>query len=139
MRIKLDMPENILFSTKIDVLVQHLNYGNHLGNDSILSIIHEARVRFFYHLGYTEKDISGTGIIMTDVAIVYQSEGFYGNSLNIQMAVADVTLKSFDLYYQIYNESTKKTLAIAKTGILGFDYETKRSKKFSDLFLSKIS
>jgi hypothetical protein len=35
------------------------------GNDSLLSIIHEARVRFQY-LEYSESNIEGSGIIMID-------------------------------------------------------------------------
>ena len=62
-RIKLHMPETYLFSTNIDVRITDLNYGNHLANDSLLSIIHEARVRFLNHFGYTELDIEGIGLV----------------------------------------------------------------------------
>ncbi|MBI3234969.1 MAG: thioesterase family protein [Bacteroidetes bacterium] len=138
MRIKLEPPSNILFETQIEILVQHLNYGNHLGNDSLLSILHEARMRFFISIGYTEKDLDGTGVIMTDVAIVYKSEGFHGNILNVKMGVNDMTNKSFDLYYIVFNLTTNQDLAVAKTGILGFDYETRKTKSFSDVFLNKL-
>lgn len=119
-------------------MVQHLNYGNHLGNDSLLSLIHESRVRFFNHLGYSEKDIAGTAVIMTDVAIVYKSEGFYGDRLLFHLGVADVTPKSFDIFYRVQNVSSGKDLAEAKTGILGFDYDTRKSKSFPTEFISKI-
>ena len=139
MRIKLEMPDKILFSTEIEILVQHINYGNHLGNDSVLSIIHESRVRFFHHLGHSEKSIDGTGVIMTDAVINYLSEGFYGHKLKIDIGVKDITPKIFDIYYEIENKTTNKKLAIAKTGIFGYDYTTTKTQEFSSKFIEIIS
>jgi acyl-CoA thioesterase FadM len=74
-RIKLQMPKTYQFSTTIGVRINDLNYGNHLGNDALLSIIHEARVRFLNSLGYTEIDVEGVGILMADSVIIYKSQG----------------------------------------------------------------
>ncbi len=43
-----------LFSATLEVRISDINYGNHLGHDSLVSLLHEARVRFLRHLGYTE-------------------------------------------------------------------------------------
>ena len=40
-RIKLNMPENYLFRTEIPIRITDINYGAHVGNDSLLSIIHD--------------------------------------------------------------------------------------------------
>ncbi len=53
-RIKIEMPEKFIYKTEIPVRITDINYGGHLGNDSLLSIIHEARVRFLKHLEYSE-------------------------------------------------------------------------------------
>ena len=45
-RIQINLPEHFCFSTRITVEVGHLNYGNHLANDAVLRIAHEARLRF---------------------------------------------------------------------------------------------
>ena len=58
-RIKLDLPSNFNYQTNIKVRISDINYGGHLGNDSILSIIHESRVRFLNEYGFSEKDILG--------------------------------------------------------------------------------
>ena len=43
-RVKIKFPaENPLFITTIHVRIGDINYGGHVGNDAILSIIHEAR------------------------------------------------------------------------------------------------
>jgi len=54
-RIKLELPEIMVFSTEIPVRITDINYGGHLGNDSILSIVQEARVRFLNKYNYSEK------------------------------------------------------------------------------------
>ncbi|WP_255669390.1 hypothetical protein [Myroides oncorhynchi] len=41
-RVKLNLPTEFIFETKIPVRITDLNYGNHLGNDKLLSISHAA-------------------------------------------------------------------------------------------------
>ena len=53
-RIKIDLPDHFVFSTEIPIYIGHINYGHHLDNALLLSLISEARVRFFKSLGYTE-------------------------------------------------------------------------------------
>ena len=53
-RIKLTVPEkNILTAVLIPVRIGDINYGNHLGNDAFVSIIHEARVQWLRQNNYT--------------------------------------------------------------------------------------
>ncbi|MDI3319890.1 acyl-CoA thioesterase [Pinibacter soli] len=127
-RIKIDLPATFTFSTSIDIRISDLNYGGHVGNDTILSLLHEARVRFLKHYGYSELDLEGIGIIMGDVAIEYKAEGFYGDKLKIEVCAAEFTRVSFDIFYRITKEQEGKNIAvaIAKTGIVGYDYTLKK-------------
>lgn len=125
-RVKIELPEKFIFKTEIVIRVSDLNYGAHLGNDSILTICHEARLRFLKHFGYSELDIEGSGIIMTDAAIQYKAEGFYGDELIIEIAVMDFTKKSCDFVYRFTNKKTQKLIALAKTGIVFYDYKNKK-------------
>ena len=137
-RIKLQMPETYLFSTIIEVRITDLNYGNHLANDSLLSIIHEARVRFLKHHNYTELDIDGIGIMMADVVIIYKSQSYYGDSLEIQVGVGDISKKSCDFYYRVTKEEDN-VVALCKTAIVFFDYHTQKPVRIPEPFLEKIS
>lgn len=120
-RIKLDFNNKVLFSTTISVRITDLNYGNHLANDKVLSILHEARVQFLHHYGYSEMDFAGVSIIMGDVAIEYKNQAFYNDQLLIEISVSDFSRVSFDINYKI---STKeKLIAKAKTGIVTFNYQ----------------
>ena len=137
-RIKIEIPEKFLFKTEISVRISDINYGGHLGNDSLLSIIHEARVRFLKHLGYSEKDVEGIGIIMNDAAIQYKAESFYGDELLIEVGVMDFSKIGCDIVYRITNSDNKKEIALAKTGIVFFDYENKKVAPLPEKFKLKI-
>ncbi|MCH5718100.1 acyl-CoA thioesterase [Niabella hibiscisoli] len=56
-RIKVPLPPHFTFSTSIAIRITDVNYGGHVGNDAILSIIHEARLQFLKALGYSEMNI----------------------------------------------------------------------------------
>jgi len=125
-RVKLDLPDRFEFSTEIQVRIGDINYGGHLGNDTVLSLIHEARVRFLQKYGFTEANIDGVGLIMTDAVIVYKSEGFYGDTLTIDVTVGDFSRSGCDFFYRFTNKLTRKEVARAKTGIVFFDYKTRK-------------
>ncbi len=124
-RIKIDLPENYAFATNIPLRVSDINYGGHLGNDALLSILHEARLRYLQQLGYSELRFGENALIMADAAIEYKGEGFMGDVLTIQIAAADFTKYGFDLIYQVVNQSNKP-IAYAKTGMLCFNYDTRK-------------
>ncbi len=137
-RLKIDLPQKYIFETEIEIRITDLNYGGHLGNDVFLSIIHEARVRFLKKLGYSEKDIEGVSIIMGDAAIVYKSEVFHGDVLNVQIALDDLSRMSCDLKYLLINKTTGKEAARAKTGIVFFDYQSRNITDMPEKFRTLI-
>ena len=140
-RIKINLPNSFPFSTDISVRITDLNYGGHVGNDAILSIIHEARVQYLKSIGFEHegKGPGGVGIIMTDAAIVYAGEIFYGVTLNIQIAVMDIERYSFDLVYKITSLNTEKTLVKAKTNILCFNYDTRKRIEIPPELMKKLN
>lgn len=137
-RIKLDLPEKFDFSTEIAVRISDINYGGHLGHDSVLSLTHEARLRLLRKYDFTEIDIDGSGLIISDVAIVYKSEAFYGETLKIEVATSDFSKYGCDFIYKITEKETGREIARAKTGIVFFDYENRKvapvPEKFKAIF-----
>src|SRR5512140_2273660 len=106
-RVKLQLPASFPFRTEIPVRISDINYGGHLGNDAVLSIVHEARIQFLRNLGYSELDIEGTGIMMTYAVIVYSSEGFYGDVLSIEIGATDFQFTQCDIIFRLTNKTTK--------------------------------
>ena len=137
-RIKIELPKKFIFKTEIQIRITDINYGGHLGNDSLLSIVHEARVRFLKHLGYSESNVEGVGIIMIDSAIQYKSEGFYGEELAIEVSVNDFSSIGCDFVYRLTNKEKSKEIAVAKTGIVFFDYGKRKTVKVPSEFVEKV-
>ena len=125
-RVEIELPESFLFETEIPVRIGDVNYGGHLGNDAVLSIAHEARVRFLASHGLTELDAGGPGIVLTDAAVVYRAEGRWGMRLAVAIAAADVRTRGLDLLYRMSDAATGAEIARVKTGVLFFDYRTRR-------------
>lgn len=125
-RIKIDMPDNYSFTTSLTVRINDINYGGHLGNEAVLAYIQEARMRFLNYLHYTELDIEGSGLIMTDSAIVYRGQSFYADVLQIDISVQDFNKYGCDFYYLMTNKKTTEEIAYAKTGIVFFDYQARK-------------
>ncbi|GAB2773242.1 acyl-CoA thioesterase FadM [Hymenobacter luteus] len=137
-RVKVQLPETYLLAVEIPVRITDLNYGAHLGNDALLSILHEARVQFLRHLGQAEYDpATGLGHIMADVAIEYKGEGFYGDVLHIQMAATDLGKYGFDLVYWVKNQAGRE-IARAKTGMLGFNYTTRQLLPLPEEYAARL-
>lgn len=120
-RIKIALPKTFIFQTTLSVRINNINYGGHLGHDSVLTLSHEARVRFFDHLGYSELDIEGVAIILGDAAIVYRGEAFYKDILSIDITIENYTRVGCDMFYLIKNKESGKEIAHVKTGIVFFN------------------
>ena len=127
-RIKIETPDNFSFITYIPIRITDLNYGGHVGNDIVLSIIHEARVQFLNHHGYKELNFEGVGLIMSDVAIEFKNEIFYGDKIKAFVTTGEFSKVGFDIFYKLEKEVSKKNIlvAIAKTGMVCYDYQLKK-------------
>src|SRR6478752_6506502 len=139
-RISIDLPEEFIFTAEIIVRASDLNYGGHVGNDSILTLFQETRILFYRHMGFkNELNLDGSvGQLMSDAAVVYKSESFLGDELTIQIAVADFNKYGFDLLYKMSNKATGKEVARGKTGIVCFDYEKRKVASVPDVLKSKL-
>ncbi|MET7000529.1 acyl-CoA thioesterase [Chitinophaga defluvii] len=130
-RVKLDLPASFNFSLQVPVRIQDVNYGGHVGNDAIVSIMHEARIQFLHSAGCKELDHDGTGLIMADLCTVYKGEGFQGDIFEVAVAAGEYSAFGFDLFYRITTTREEKTILIAeaKTGMVCFDYTQRKVAK----------
>jgi acyl-CoA thioester hydrolase len=140
-RIKVELPGAFSFSTRIKIRITDLNYGGHVGNDTFLSLVHEARQQFLKHHGYAELDFDGHGVIMADAAIEFKSELNYGDEVEIWVAAVNFTRLGFDLYYRLemVNASGNILAGKAKTGMLCYDYDAKKVISLSEAAKENLS
>ena len=138
-RISIDLPARFTFATEITIYINHINYGNHLDNSALLSLVSEARVRFFKSMNYSELDVEGFGIIVADAAVQYKSEAFHGEVLVIQMTANDFNKYGCDLVWQIADQATGREVARGKTGIVFFDYAARKIAPVPDAFRARLA
>ena len=140
-RIKIEIPEKIIGTFIVPVRIADINYGNHVGNDAFVSIIHEARMQWLKQYDYTELKIEGIGLIMTDLAIEFKNESFYGDVVEVKLGVADITRVGIDLYYQLFAKRNNENILIAnaKTGMVCFDYDKRKVASIPEKFLTILT
>lgn len=133
-RIKIEIPEKIIGTFIIPIRIADINYGNHVGNDAFVSIIHEARMQWLQLYSYTELKIEGNGLIMSDLAIEFKNESFYGDMVEVKLGAGEISRVGFELYYQLFaiRNNENILLANAKTGMVCYDYNAKKVAAIPD-------
>jgi acyl-CoA thioester hydrolase len=114
------------FAVDLAVRTTDLNYGGHLGNDRLLSLVHEARVAFLAHHGWSELDCGGAALIMGDAALVYQAEAFAGDVLRFEVCACEPGRAGFRLAFRVTRPADGKAVALVENGMVCFDYEARR-------------
>jgi 4-hydroxybenzoyl-CoA thioesterase len=125
-RVQVQLPERFSFSVEMPLLGIHINFGGHLDNALMLTLVSEARLRFIESIGYTWEDVAGVSIIIADAEIEYKSEGFYGDLVRVELAYDQFHDKGFDMLWRISNVKTGAEIARGKQGTLTFDRTAKR-------------
>jgi acyl-CoA thioester hydrolase len=137
-RIELELPERFEFSTELVVRASDINYAGHVGNDAMISLLQEARVRLFEAKDLKEGDIDGVGIIIADAAVIYAAEAFRGDRLLIEVALRDFNKYGCDIVYRASKVATGAEVVRAKNGIVFFDYEEREVRPIPATFLVRF-
>lgn len=130
-RVQIELPQSWFFRTRLAVRVTDVNYGGHLGNDRVLGLAHEARVRWLASCDLSEKDVGGVGLIMADAALVFRGEAFLGDELEVELGAAEVRRSGFDLVYRLTRPADAAEIALVKTGMVCFDYAARKVARLS--------
>lgn len=132
--------KKLVFSTDLQIRIYYINYGNHLGHDSLVSLIHEARVRFFKLHGFTELSVDGdVGIVLTKLTVNYKAEAFYADNIQIDVFIGEVSKVGLDFYYVVKIKETGKEIANSITTAVFFDYKQAQLAKIPPVFLDMIN
>lgn len=125
-RTKLTEQPTYEYCYPITLQPRDINYGGHLGVDSLISIIHAARAYIFKSAGMSETDLGDgrTGIIMTDVEINLKAEGFMFDNLEVFTHIGELTKNSFRFFHKISRGDS--IVALAEMGFLTFDYDARK-------------
>ena len=138
-RLILAFPEDqYYFSTPLTVRVTDINGANHLGNDSMISMISEARARFLFDLGVRETERDGNGIIVTDLATTYKSEAHAHDQLLFEVGVMDFNKYGGDFTFRVTRPADMRLIAMAKSGFVFFNYKSTQVVAMPEEFRAKF-
>lgn len=135
-RVQLKTLKQYDYLTALDVRVSDVNYGGHVGNDQMIALLHQARLNYLKFMNWSELDCAGVSLIMSDLAIQYKAESYLGDTLNIEMAMGEPQKLGFRIFYRITHADNQKLIALAETGMVCFDYQTKKPQRVPDAILS---
>src|SRR5450830_1109150 len=139
-RLKLEFPEDqYCYSSQLTVRTTDINAGNHLGNDSMISMISEARARFLFEFGVRDIEADGTGIIVTDLATTYRAEAHARDQLLFEVGVMDFNKYGGDIIFRISRPANQTLVAMAKSGFVFFDYRSAQVVAMPEHFKDKFS
>ncbi|MBM3439989.1 MAG: acyl-CoA thioesterase [Bacteroidetes bacterium] len=135
------LPKHFNFTFTIPIRITDVNYSNHVGNDSILSIIHEARMLFLAQYGYSELSFETTALIMRSVAIEYKAELFYGDRLEVSVTARNFSKLKFEIVYKLEKCVGEKRILAAKASTIMacFDYDSRKLAHMPDAAMAKMS
>ena len=139
-RIKLSFPDDVFcFETRMQVRITDINGANHLGNDALISMLSEARAQFLVSYGIQEASKDGTGIIVTDLATMYQSESFFPEMLRFEVGVMDFNKYGGDFVFRVTKAESGQPVALAKYGFVFFNYHRKEVVPIPESFRSRFA
>ena len=137
-RIQLQPALQYPFRTEIQIYISHVNQGGHLDNAQLLTLVSEARVRFFKSLGYRESDVAGCPIVVGDIVAQYKSEGFHGETMVLQMLTTDFNKYGFDLQFRMSDKDSGREVALGKIGIVFIDRASRKVTQIPLVFMGKV-
>lgn len=128
-----------IFKTTHNVMVYDLNYGNHLAYDSLLSILHEVRLRWLKSINVELMENSITdsiGLLVTHLNVSYKSEARYSDKLEISMNVSNINKSRFTLNHIVLNLTTNMITSEAEIEIACFDTNIKKCVRIPKVLLN---
>ncbi|MDX2478838.1 MAG: thioesterase family protein [Desulfuromusa sp.] len=113
------------FQFSYRVGVADINYGGHVANSAVLNFFQDARIAYLAALGpYSEVDLGGCGLIMSEAHVFFRKEMFLGDQLNVGVKSRDVKRSSWMMEYRI--ERGAELTAEGETPLICFNYHTRK-------------
>lgn len=139
MRIKLVEMGQYAFHYATRLEPRDINAAGHLGNDSLISLVGSARAYVFHSMGLSWDDLGdgSTGFIMSDLVVNYRAEAFMFDEIVIDTHFGEFTRTAFRAFHRV--KKGKGVVALAETGLVTFDYRSKRIVPVPEAFLKAFA
>ena len=129
---------NIPFSFPYRVSIGDINYGGHVSNVAVLTILQDARLAFLAKLGpFSEVEVGGCGLIMPEAHLYYRKEMFHGDQLQISIRVETLKRSALTLAYRI--ERGGELTVEGTTVLVCFDYQQRKPCRMPPLLRAALA
>jgi acyl-CoA thioester hydrolase len=137
-RIKLTEQKDYPFHFSVVLQPRDINYGGHLGNDSLISLLNTARAAMLRSMGMNELNLGDgrTSIIMADMAVNYKKEAFMFDELRIDTCIGEMGKNSFRIFQRVVQGET--VVALAESGIITLDHADRKIAPVPESFTKAI-
>lgn len=123
----LELPQDFIFTAELQIGMEHINYGGHAGHDRLITLLQEARMRFFQSCNFQEVAPNGDTTIITDLSVSYKKEAFWNERVLVNIAPVRHKPALMDLFYQVLGADHQQEILRCITRILY--YNTRERKK----------
>jgi len=124
------------FSMPLKIRVGDINYGNHVGHETFFSFFQEARIAYLDQFGFSEFDIGGCGMMISEANCRYRQELNFGDDVIVRCSVSKLKTRSFTMDYQILRGDD--LCAVGFTIALCYDYREKKIVYLPQEFVAAI-
>jgi len=125
------------FSTSIPFRITDHNYGDHVANNVFVEYLHEGRVQFLSSLGYSEKNLEGVGLTLSELCVKYTKQAYYPDTLKLDISATNFRPTRFDLFCRGYGHSGD-LLLLAKTEMAAIDVESGKPIRMPEAFVKRF-
>jgi acyl-CoA thioester hydrolase len=138
-RVKLVEQETYEFHHPWQVGPRDINYGGHLGHDSLVSLVWTARALVFHSSGLSEADLGDgrTSLLMGDLVVNYKGEAFMFDDLVIDTHVGEITRAGFRMFHRVMKGGN--LVALMEAGFVTYNYNLERVVPVPREFLEALS
>lgn len=137
-RVKLIEQPEYEFSFHATLMPRDINYGGHLGNDAIVTLIGGARASMYHSMGFSEGDLGDgeNGTIMSDLVVNYRAEAFVFDEIRVDSHIGELGTGNFRIFQRMVRSD--RLIALAETGIVVFNYGQHKVGRLPDIFAQKL-
>jgi len=134
-RTKLVEQEVYAFRYRVTLGPRDINYGGHLGNDAVVSLLGTARAVLFHSLGLSTLDLgdAGTGIIMSDLVVNYKATARMFDEITIDTHIGEFVRTGFRVFHRLRKKDL--LIALAEAGMITYNYNLKKAAAVPEKFL----
>jgi len=100
----------------------------HVNNAVYLSYVELARTQFYMQFA-NRKTLDEIDFILAHVEIDFESQAVWGDEIRVSVWPSKIGTSSFTLSYEVSENRSGRILARAKSVLVSYDYEKKKSKR----------